>query len=56
MPLAGTVGTCLDHPSKGKTQLFRRNQTLQDVYRILKCPRVHTGTDRVKATLPGGKG
>ena len=23
----GTVGTCLNHPSKGKTQLFRRNVT-----------------------------
>lgn len=39
----GTVGTCIDHPSQGKTQLFRRDQTLEDLDRIFADPRVHTG-------------
>eukprot|EP01135_Chromosphaera_perkinsii_P002885 Nk52_evm40s229 gene=Nk52_evmTU40s229 len=38
----GTVGTCLDHPRQGKTQLFRRNQTLSDIRKIFQNPRVHT--------------
>ena len=38
----GTVGTCLDHPSSGKTQLFRRNQTLASLGLIFANPRVHT--------------
>ena len=37
-----TVGTCLDHPLKGKTQLFRRNCSIEDVERIFNNPRVHT--------------
>lgn len=39
----GTVGTCLDHPSKGKTALFRRGVTLAELERIFDDPRVHTG-------------
>ena len=40
----GTVGTCLNHPSKGKTQLFRRNVTRLDALeRIFDNPRIHTG-------------
>ena len=39
----GTVGTCLDHPRKGKTQLFRRNRDLEDLERIFHDIRVHTG-------------
>lgn len=38
-----TVGTCLNHPKKGKTQLFRKNCTEQQVMAILKNPRIHTG-------------
>ena len=37
-----TVGTCLDHPRQGRTQLFRRNLTLEDVERIFHNPRAHT--------------
>ena len=39
----GTVASCLDHPRKGKTQLFRRNQSLQDIDAIFSNPRHHTG-------------
>ena len=38
----GTVATCLDHPQRGKTQLFRRNMTLEDLKKILDDPRTHT--------------
>lgn len=37
-----TVGTCLNHPKKGKTQLFRKNVTPDELEKILKKPRVHT--------------
>lgn len=39
----GTVGTCVNHPSRGKTQLFRRNVTLQQLGDIFMNPRAHTG-------------
>ena len=39
----GTVATCLDHPRSGKTQLFRRQQSLDDLYAIFNNPRQHTG-------------
>lgn len=39
----GTVATCLSHPYKGKTQLFRRRQSLQSLEVILENPRAHTG-------------
>lgn len=39
----GTVGTCIDHPRKAKTQLFRRNQTHSSLGDIFVNPRVHTG-------------
>lgn len=39
----GTVGTCVDHPTQGKTSLFRRDQTVEDLRRIFANPRVHTG-------------
>lgn len=38
-----TVGTSLNHPTKGKTQLFRKNLTEKEVMQILKDPRKHTG-------------
>ena len=39
----GTVGSYLNHPTKGKTQLFRRNvHSLHELYSILDNPRVHT--------------
>ena len=37
-----TVGTSLDHPQKGKTQLFRRSVDKTLLTRIFKDPRVHT--------------
>lgn len=37
-----TVGTALDHPVQGKTQLFRRNVTPRLLETILDYPRVHT--------------
>ncbi|GAX22786.1 hypothetical protein FisN_11Hu323 [Fistulifera solaris] len=39
----GTVGTCLSHPTKGKTQLFRRDVTLQELKQLFQDPRLHTG-------------
>ena len=40
----GTVGTCLDHPRQGKTQLFRRNVDLSSLRAIFQNPRTHTGS------------
>jgi hypothetical protein len=38
-----TVGTALDHPQQGKTQLFRRNCTKEELAEIFDNPRLHTG-------------
>jgi len=38
-----TVGTCLNHPRQGKTQLFRRGVSHDGLVAILDDPRVHTG-------------
>lgn len=40
----GTVGTCLNHPKRGKSQLFRRNVDLVTLDQIFANPRIHTGT------------
>jgi len=40
----GTVGTCLSHPRKGKTQLFRRNVDMNTLRAIFSNPRQHTGS------------
>ena len=40
----GTVGTCLDHPRQGKTQLFRRNVSSMLLRELMRDPRLHTGT------------
>ena len=41
----GIVGTCLNHPKYGKTQLFRRNVTTSSgLLDIFQNPRIHTGT------------
>lgn len=37
-----TVGTCLVHPKKGATQLFRRNVDMKTLCEIFENPRVHT--------------
>lgn len=39
----GTVATCINHPKQGRTQLFRRNVSLEQLKEILTNPRVHTG-------------
>jgi hypothetical protein len=39
----GTVASCLFHPIKGKTQLFRRDQSIQNLETIFANPRAHTG-------------
>jgi len=38
----GTVSTSLDHPSKGRTQLFRRGVTIDLLGAIFANPRIHT--------------
>ena len=38
-----TVATCIEHPKKGKTQLFRKRVSFQELIEIFKAPRVHTG-------------
>ena len=38
-----TVATCLNHPKKGKTQIFLRNASFEDVKKIMLNPRQHTG-------------
>lgn len=39
----GTVGTCLNHPKQGKTQLFRRETDIEQLDLIFQSPRNHTG-------------
>jgi hypothetical protein len=39
----GTVGTCLNHPTRGKTQLFRRETNVEQLELIFQDPRNHTG-------------
>lgn len=39
----GTVGSYLDHPTQGKTQLFRRDIDMCGVAAIFDNPRHHTG-------------
>jgi hypothetical protein len=36
-----TVATCLNHPKQGKTQMFRKNVTPQEMEKIFKNPRHH---------------
>ena len=37
-----TVATCLPHPTKGATQLFRKNVSGETLQKIFINPRVHT--------------
>lgn len=39
----GTVGSYLDHPRQGKTQLFRRQIGMSQASEIFNNPRQHTG-------------
>lgn len=38
-----TVGTCLDHPRQGRTQLFRKDVTAAELALIFWKPRIHSG-------------
>lgn len=38
-----TVSTAMNHPKKGRTQLFRRNVSSEGLKAILQNPRAHTG-------------
>lgn len=38
-----TVATCLKHPKKGATQLFRKNVDMKMLNEIFEYPRKHTG-------------
>jgi hypothetical protein len=38
-----TIGTALDHPRQGRTQMFRRCCSASDLLEILQNPRAHTG-------------
>ena len=37
-----TVATCINHPRKGKTQLFRKNVSSKLMKKIFENPRIHT--------------
>lgn len=39
----GTVGSYLDHPRQGKTQLFRRQISMSQASDLFQNPRQHTG-------------
>lgn len=38
-----TISTSMNHPKKGKTQLFRKNVTVSELDEIFAYPRKHTG-------------
>ncbi|KAJ3110938.1 hypothetical protein HDU96_006134 [Phlyctochytrium bullatum] len=42
-PTTGTVKTSMDHPSQGKTQMFRRDLSESEFRSVLDNPRQHTG-------------
>lgn len=42
-PTTGTVKTSMDHPSQGKTQMFRRDLSDSSFEKVLDNPRSHTG-------------
>lgn len=37
-----TVATCINHPKKGKTQLFRKRVKFDLLTKIFENPRIHT--------------
>lgn len=37
-----TVVTCLKHPKKGKTQLFRKRLSVEEIEAVFVNPRLHT--------------
>lgn len=38
-----TVGTAIHHPKQGKTQMFRRDVSLELLDKLFENPRQHTG-------------
>ena len=38
-----TIATAMDHPKKGKTQMYRRKINNTEFIKLLKNPRHHTG-------------
>lgn len=48
----GTIGSYLDHPRQGPTQLYRRNVSWSELRQIMNNPRVHTGTRSGRDCLP----
>ncbi len=46
-----TVATCLDHPFHGKTQLFRRAVSDEELEALFRNPRSHTGKGFYKVPL-----
>lgn len=44
------VGTCLNHPRQGNTQLFRENCSFQELTDIMQNPRTHTRKGYKKRT------
>jgi len=38
-----TVGTVLNHPKQGKTQMFRKHVTPKELDKLFENPRQHTG-------------
>lgn len=38
-----TVVTAINHPAKGRNQLYRKNLSYKEMVKILKNPRQHTG-------------
>jgi len=48
-----TVATCLNHPKKGPTQLFRKNVTESMLDDIFEYPRKHTGKGYYKKVSNG---
>ena len=39
-----TVGTCINHPKQGKTQMFRRDVGWDLLFKIFKNPRIHSNS------------
>ena len=39
----GTVATAMNHPTKGRTQLYRKNLDYDEIVQIINNPRKHTG-------------
>lgn len=46
-----TVGTALEHPTLGKTQLFRKNVSMKLLEELFADPRLHTKLGYTKKTL-----